>query len=214
MKYGVLGTGMVGQTLATKLVELGNDVMMGARNAQNEKARTWAESAGTGARTGTFADAARHGEVILNCTQGAVSLDALRSIARNDLAGKVLVDVANPLDFSGGALRLTISNTDSLGETIQREFPEGRVVKALNTCNCRVMVDPGRVPGEHDVFVCGNDAAAKDVVKTLLRQFGWRSIVDLGGIASARGTEQLMPFWINLYQVYGTADFNYRIVRA
>ncbi len=214
MRYGVVGTGMVGQTLGTKLVGLGHDVMMGSRSAQNEKARAWLAAVGGRARASTFADAARHGEILVNCTQGTVSLDVLRSVDRGDLAGKVLIDVANPLDFSTGSLTLSICNTDSLGESIQREFPELRVVKTLNTCNCQVMVNPDRVRGEHDVFVCGNDAAAKETVTALLRDFGWRSIIDLGNITAARATEQLLPIWVNLYGLYGTADFNFRIVRG
>ena len=106
-----------------------------------------------------------------------------------DLAGKILIDVANPLDFSGGMPpTLTPCNTDSLGESLQREFPNAKVVKTLNTCNCKVMVDPARVPGEHDLFICGNDAGAKDQVRTLLREFGWTSIIDLGDITNARAT--------------------------
>jgi predicted dinucleotide-binding enzyme len=214
MRYGVVGTAMVGQTLGTKLVGLGHDVMMGSRSAQNEKARAWLAAVGGRARASTFADAARHGEILVNCTQGTVSLDVLRSVDRGDLAGKVLIDVANPLDFSTGSLTLSICNTDSLGESIQREFPELRVVKTLNTCNCQVMVNPDRVRGEHDVFVCGNDAAAKETVTALLRDFGWRSIIDVGNIIAARATEQLLPIWVNLYGLYGTADFNFRIVRG
>jgi predicted dinucleotide-binding enzyme len=215
MNFGVLGTGMVGATLATKLVSLGHDVMMGSRTSGNDKARAWQlRMAGRG-RIGTFGEAARHGELLLNCTQGAVSLDVLRSIDRADLAGKVLIDVANPLDFSRGLPpALTISNTDSLGESIQRALPGTHVVKALNTCNSEVMVDPDRVPGEHDIFICGNSADAKATVRTLLEEFGWRSIIDLGDITRARGTEQMLPVWVSLYQLFGSPRFNFRIVRA
>ena len=135
-------------------------------------------------------------------------------MGRKDLEGKVLLDVANPLDFSHGMPpTLTICNTDSLGESIQREFPETEVVKALNTCNCRVMVDPGRVTGDHDIFVCGNNGVAKGQVKALLRDFGWRSIIDLGDITNARATEQLLPIRIRLYGQYQTGDFNFKVVR-
>jgi len=215
MNYAVLGTGMVGQTLAEKLVDLRHDVMMGSRTADNKNAQTWLERVGRHGKIGTFGDAASYGEVLLNCTSGTASLDALRSVDRSDLAGKVLIDVANPLDFSHGmSPTLAICNTDSLGESIQREFPDARVVKALNTCNCRVMVDPSRVKGDHDVFVCGNDDAAKEQVKSLLSDFGWRSIIDLGDITNARATEQLLPIWLSLSRVYGTYDFNFRIARA
>src|SRR5919199_5873986 len=143
MRIGVLGTGMVGQTLATKLVELGHEVTMGARAAGNEKAAEWASGADEGAAEGSFADAAAHGELLFNCTAGTASLDALRAAGSEELRGKVLVDVANPLDFSGGLPpRLSVANDDSLAEQIQREFPDARVVKALNTVTAAVLVAP------------------------------------------------------------------------
>jgi len=214
MKFGVVGTGVVGRTLASKLVALGHEVMIGSRSKDNPEALSWARGTGDRGKAGTFGDAARFGEILINCTQGAVSVNALRMIPRGDLKGKVLIDVANPLDLSGEMPPgLTICNRDSLGESIQREFPEAKVVKALNTCNCEVMVNPGRVNGKHDIFLCGNDAQAKEQVKQLLRDFGWESIIDLGGISSARATEQLMPIWLRLYGLYKTADFNFRIVR-
>jgi predicted dinucleotide-binding enzyme len=214
MRYAVLGTGMVGQTLATKLVELGHEVTMGSRTAGNENAQAWAKSAGARGRSGTFREAAAFGEVLINCTQGSVSIEALRSLDPKDVAGKVLIDVSNPLDFSHGMpATLTICNTDSLGESLQRAFPKANVVKALNTCNCQVMVNPGRVPGEHDIFLCGNDAGAKEFVKGLLGDFGWKSIIDLGDITAARATEQLMPTWLRLYGMYQSVDFNWRIAR-
>jgi predicted dinucleotide-binding enzyme len=215
MKFGVLGTGMVGQTLATKLVALGHEVAMGSRTANNEKARQWAAKAGPKGRAGTFKDAARFGEIVLNCTEGMVSLEALRTVDRKDLAGKILIDVANPLDGSkGGVPVLSVCNADSLGESIQREFPEARVVKSMNTCNCNVMVDPGRVKGDHDIFLCGNDPKAKEQVAALLRDFGWRSVIDLGDISNARGTEQLLPLWMRLYGLFQSPDFNFKIVRG
>ena len=192
MRIGMLGSGRVGHTLATKFIELGHDVRMGSREATNEKARGWAESAGDRASHGSFADAASFGELVFNCTAGAASLEALEQAGEAALAGKVLVDVANPLDFSLGMPPiLTVCNTDSLGEQIQRRFPDTRVVKALNTMNHEVMVDPGLVPGEHDLFVCGDDAGAKETVSELLESFGWspERIVDLGGIDASRGRE-------------------------
>ena len=177
---------MVGQALASRLAGLGHEVMMGSRTAGNANARAWQQRAGANTRIGTFQDAARFGEAILNCTQGSVSLDALRLAGPADLAGKVLIDVANPLDFSHGMPPLlTICNTDSLGESIQREFPRAKVVKALNTCNCEVMVDPARVPGEHDISPLRQRPAAKESVAALLRELGWRSIIDLGDITGA-----------------------------
>jgi predicted dinucleotide-binding enzyme len=214
MKFGVLGTGMVGQAVATKLVALGHDVCMGSRSKEHKDASAWLEQVKGKAKAGTFAETAHFGDVIVNCTRGAFSLDVLRGLDRNDLAGKILIDIANPLDMSHQPVTLTICNIDSLGESIQREFPETKVVKTLNTVNCQVMVDPKRVPGSHDLFLCGNDASAKATVTSLLRDFGWGSVIDLGDITNARATEQLLPIWIRLWQMFGTADFNFEIVRA
>jgi len=171
MRIGILGTGIVGQTLGTKLVSIGNDVKLGSRSATNEKAAGWVKATRRGASQGSFADAAAFGEVLFNCTSGKVSLDALRQAGAKNLDGKVLVDVANPLDFSKGMPpTLTVCNDDSLGERIQREFPKARVVKSLNTMSASVMVDPKVVPGDHAIFVCGNDAAAKSQVADILKK--------------------------------------------
>jgi hypothetical protein len=211
----MLGTGMVGQTLGTKLVALGHEVKMGAREPNNEKAAAWAKSAGGKASHGTFADAAAFGELIFNCTLGAAALDVLAAAGADHLRGKILVDTTNPLDFSRGMPpSLFAGNTDSLGERIQAAYPEVRVVKALNTINASVMVDPGRVGGgDHDTFVSGNDAAAKATVTALLQSFGWKRIVDLGDITTARGTESYLALWIRLWGTVGSPDFNIKIVR-
>lgn len=215
MKIGVLGTGMVGEAIASRLVGLGHEVKMGSRQAGNEKAKAWAETAGTGASEGSFADAAAFGELLFNCTSGMHSVAALESAGAEKLAGKVLVDVANALDFSGGLPpKLGVCNTDSLGEQIQRAFPEARVVKALNTMNAAVMVDPASVPGAHDVFVCGDDAEAKREVGELLQSFGWPAdrIRDLGGIVTARGPEMYVTLWLALYGTLGDGAFNIAVV--
>jgi predicted dinucleotide-binding enzyme len=202
VKIGVLGTGNVGRTIAAKLVELGHDVRVGSRTAKDDAV--------------TFADAAAHGELVFNCTAGDASLAALRMAEEGNLAGKILVDVANPLDFSHGMPPiLAVCNADSLGEEIQRSLPRSKVVKALNTVNCNVMVDPSVVPGEHDVFVCGNDESAKNEVRELLGSFGWPAerINDLGDITAARGTEMYLPLWLRLIGVTGSPNFNIRVVR-
>ena len=214
MRIAVLGTGVVGRTLGSKLVELGHEVRMGSRHAGNENAAEWA--AGAGASAGDFADAAGFGEMILNCTSGTGSLEALMAAGAQNLAGKVLIDVANPLDFSRGfPPTLTIANTDSLGEAIQRAFPEVRVVKALNTVNCAVMVDPSRVPGDHVLFMCGDDAEAKRDTLSLLGEMGWPAerVLDLGDIGAARGMEMYLPLWLRLWGALGTGIFNVKVVR-
>jgi predicted dinucleotide-binding enzyme len=214
MRIGVLGTGAVGRRIATKLVELGHEVTMGSRSAESEALLEWVQEAGGDARGGTFADASSAAELIFNCTSGEASLEALAAASAESLAGKVLVDVANPLDFSQGMPpTLSVCNDDSLGERIQAAFPEARVVKALNTMNNQVMTEPGRLPGAHNVFVCGEDAGAKAAVGELLQEFGWapEQIIDLGGIAAARGTEMYLPLWLCLMGSLGTADFNIQV---
>ena len=215
VRIGILGTGVVGQTIGGKLVELGHDVKLGSRTTTNEKAAKWVAQNGARASQGTFADAASFGEMVFNCTSGTVSLEALRSAGSTNLAGKVLVDVANPLDFSRGMPpTLSVSNSDSLGEQIQREFPDAKVVKTLNTMNTGVMVNPSSVPGEHDVFICGNNVDAKSRVSELLRSFGWRNIIDLGDISAARGAEMVLPIWLRLMATLKTATFNFHIARG
>lgn len=216
MKVAVLGTGAVGKAIASKLVDLGHDVVMGSRTADNPAAAEWSAAAGESGSPAEYAVAAGECEMVFNCTAGAGSLEALGLAGEDALAGKVLVDVANPLDFSGGMPpSLLVSNTDSLGEQIQRGFPAARVVKALNTVNCEVMVDPSRVPGDHDIFMCGNDDGAKSEVRGLLVSFGWpdTSIIDLGDISAARATESYLPLWVRLWGVLETGDFNVKVVR-
>ncbi len=213
-KIAILGTGMVGDALGTKLASLGHSVKMGSRSADNVKAVAWAAKNGETASNGTFAEAAAYGEIIINCTAGKVTLEALQLAGRENLQGKILVDVANPLDFSKGMPpTLGVCNTDSLGELIQRQFADVKVVKALNTLNCDLMVNPGLLKDAGNIFICGNDSAAKAEVEKLLRTFGWENIIDLGDISAARGTEQMLPVWIRLMSTLGTPMFNFSIVK-
>jgi predicted dinucleotide-binding enzyme len=214
MRFGILGTGTVGQTLGTRLVQLGHDVKLGSRTAANEKAAKWVSAAGEHATHGTFADAAVFGEMVFNCTGGMVSLAALNEAGAENLKNKVVVDVSNPLDFSHGfPPTLTVCNTDSVAEQIQRAFPDAKVVKALNTMTASLMVNPAAVPGDHDLFLCGNDADAKARVTELLRSFGWRGILDLGDITAARGMEMILPIWLRLMGTFKTPMFNFHIAR-
>ena len=207
---------MVGQTLGTKLVSLGHDVKMGARDAKNEKAASFSAKSGDKASHGTFADAAAFGEILFVCTNGNGTLPALRAAGADNLAGKVLVDISNPLDFSKGMPpTLFAGNSDSLGELIQKEFPDAKVVKTLNTINCALMVDPGKVAGgDHTVFLSGNDAGAKARVREILEGwFGWKHVLDLGDVTTARGVESYLHLWLRAYMALGTADFNVKIVK-
>jgi len=214
MRIGILGTGVVGQTIGSRLAQLGHDVMLGARTATNEKATKWASENKPRGTHGTFADAAQFGEIVFNCTSGLVSLDALTAAGAANLDSKTLVDVANPLDFSQGfPPTLTISNTESVAERIQAAFPGAKVVKTLNTVTAAVMVNTSLVSGDHDVFVSGNDAAAKAQVTELLRSFGWRAVIDLGDITSARGAEMVLPIWLRLMGAFKTPIFNFHIAR-
>jgi len=215
MRIGILGTGTVGKTLATKLVKLGHDVRMGSRKSGGEKAKGWLKEAGGKSSEGAFADAAAHAEMVFNCTAGMASLDALRAAGAQNLHGKVLIDVSNPLDFSRGMPpTLTVCNTDSLGEQIQKAFPEAKVVKTLNTVTAALMVDPSVIPGVHTMFVSGNDTKAKSEVIQLLHEgFGWKDVIDLGDITAARAQEMYLPLWLRLYMKFQTPNVNVHAVR-
>lgn len=217
---------MVGRAIAARLSELGHTVTIGTRDPAATLARPgdergtppfaqWqAEHQNVTLRA--YSQVAPDADLVINATSGSGSLSALQAAGAAQLDGKVLLDIANPLDFSAGfPPTLFVSNTDSLAEQIQRAFPNTRVVKSLNTMYCGVMVDPSHLSGEHDVFVAGDDDDAKTVVKGLLREFGWKeaNIVDLGGLRAARGTEMFLPLWLSMMQANGSGDFNIRIVR-
>ncbi|BEP11997.1 NAD(P)-binding domain-containing protein [Acidothermaceae bacterium B102] len=215
MRYAVLGTGSVGQAIAGKLQDLGHDVVMGSRSADNPTALEWADPRNI--RVRTFRDAAAWAERVVNATNGLGSLEALTMAGEDNLRGKVLVDVANAMDLSNGFPPfLHVDSNDSLGEQLQRAFPETQVVKALNTMNASVMVDPGSVPGDHVVLLCGNDADAKQSVTALLGEIGWPEsrVLDLGDISNARGTELYLMLWVRLMGPVGTHLFNIAVLRG
>lgn len=227
MKIAVLGTGVVGQTIAAKLAEIGHAVTIGTRYPEETRARTEPGSYGqpsfsawlaqnSGVQLGSFEEAARFGEVVFNATNGMGSLEALRQVGEANLNGKILIDIANPLDFSRGMPpTLSVSNTDSLSEQIQRSFPQVKVVKTLNTVTASLMVNPGLVGnGEHTIFVSGNDPAAKGLVRDWLANwFGWKDILDLGDITTARGVEMYLPLWLGLWGSMGTGMLNIKVVK-
>lgn len=215
MKIGILGTGIVGKTLGTKLAKLGHDVRMGSRAAGGEKAKAWVKETGSKSSEGTFADAAAHGEIVFNCTSGMASLEALKAAGAKNLQGKVLVDVSNPLDFSKGMPpTLSVCNTDSLGEQIQRAYPTAKVVKSLNSVTAAAMVEPSLIPGAHTMFVSGNDAKAKAEVINLLKSgFGWKEVMDLGDITGARSQEMILPLWLRLFINLKTPNVSIHVAR-
>ena len=226
MRFGILGTGVVGKTVAARLDGMGHEVMMGTRDPEETMSRSEQDQYGNPpfstwqqehpeVRLGAFAEAAAHGEMVANATAGSASLEALEMAGEDNLNGKILIDISNPLDFSRGMPpTLWVSNTDSLGERIQGRFPEAKVVKTLHTMNAYVMVDPAQLAGaDHTVFVSGDDAEAKAEVGELLRSFGWTDIIDLGDITTARGTEMLMPIWLRLFGALQKPVFNFKIVR-
>jgi predicted dinucleotide-binding enzyme len=231
VRITVLGTGLVGRLLAAKLDNLGHDVAVGTRDPAATLARTeWTKTGDVdtspysqwqeehpGIRLLAFPEAGAHAELVLNATGGASSLQALALVGASNLAGKVLLDLALPLDFSTGfPPTLTVANTDSLGEQIQRAYPDAKVVKSLTSVFCQVMVEPSRIPGEHNLFVAGNDDEAKQTVRALLESFGWpgESIIDLGDITAARAAEMYSRMYFTLVNALGTFELNINIIRA
>ena len=215
-KIAVLGTGMVGNAIGTKMVALGYEVCMGSRTAGNEKAAAWAKANGSKASAGTFADAAASADIIFLCTKGDATLEVLKLAKPENFAGKIVIDISNPLDFSKGMPPSLIpqwTNTNSLGEEVQKALPGARVVKSLNIVNCEIMVNPRKTGGEPTMFVSGNDAGAKDEVSGILKQFGWTDIIDLGDLSGARGLEMLLPIWLRTWQSTQNGHFAFKIVR-
>ena len=225
MKITILGTGVVGQTIASRFIELHHQVAMGTRNPHETVQRTEANrmtgtsfsewhKKNSGVKLMAFKDAVKDADLVVNATSGSVSIDVLNMVGKDILEDKVLLDIANPLDFSQGMPpKLFVCNTGSLAEQIQTAFPKTKVIKSLNTMNAVIMMHPVTIAGDHNVFVCGNDAGAKQLVKDLLYSVGWKheSILDLGDITAARGTEMLLPIWLQLYGSMGHANFNFHI---
>ncbi|HSL45854.1 MAG TPA: NAD(P)-binding domain-containing protein [Anaerolineales bacterium] len=216
MQIGILGSGVTAQTIGSKLVQLGHEVMLGSRDEANPPAVAWAkEEGGQHALYGTFMNAASFGEIIFNCTLGSASMNALQQAGEENLRGKILIDTSNPLDRSTDMWSLTVCNDDSLGEQIQRAFPETKVVKTLNTVNANVMVDPAKLLEQTHVFVSGDDIEAKATVVRILRDwFGWKQIIDLGGIETARGVEMYVLLWHQLRNAISSQRFNLKIVTS
>lgn len=215
-KIGILGTGIVGKTIGSKLIQLGYEVKIGSRTATNEKAIAWAKANGNKALTGTFADVATFGEIVFNCTKGEVTLEVFKQAGIENFDGKTIIDISNPLDFSQGMppiLAPQYSNSNSLGEEVQKLLPNAYVVKTLNIVNCEVMVEATKSGGVPTMFVCGNNADAKEAVQGILNQFGWTDIMDLGDISTARGTEMMLPIWLRIYLSTQNGYFGFKVIR-
>ena len=225
MNIAVLGTGMVGQAIAARLHDLGHSVVVGTRDPQATRARTEPDGMGNppfatwlaahqGLALDTFAEAAAGAELVVNASSGIATLDVLGLAGAENLAGKPLLDIANPLDFSNGfPPTLFVKDTDSLAEQVQRTFPDAQVVKALNTLTAALMVDPKSLGESSTIFVSGDHAQAKATVVSLLESFGHDDVIDLGALETARGTEMLLPVWLRLMGTLGTGTFNFKIVR-
>lgn len=226
MKIAIIGTGGVGRALAAALSAAHHEVAIGTRHVQNTLTNTEPDMFGNPPFAQwqkehaeiellSFPDAGAFGDVVINASSGANSLSALQTVGAENLSGKVLLDIALPLDLSQGLPpTLTVSNNDSLAEQIQREFPETFVVKSLNTVAFPIMVEPARVPGDHNLFVAGNNEKAKGVVIDLLAEVGWpnSSIIDLGDITGARGAEMYSRLYFTLAGALETFDFNIKII--
>ena len=216
MQIGILGSGVTAQTIGSKLIQLGHEVMLGSRDEANANAVAWAkDQTGQHALYGTFMNAASFGEIVFNCTLGSGSLAALEQAGAENLSGKILIDTSNPLDRSTDQWSLTVCNDDSLGEQIQRAYPETKVVKTLNTVNANVMVDPAKLLEQTHVFVSGDDIEAKAMVVRILRDwFGWKQIIDLGGIETSRSVEMYVLLWHSLRNAISSQRFNIKVVTS
>jgi hypothetical protein len=215
MKYGVLGTGDVAQTIASKLIELGHTVMLGSRESNNQKSLEWSKKNGKNAKIGTFKETAIFGERIFNCVKGIFAIDALKSAEINNLKGKILIDLTNPYIYKDGHIILDskYSGHTSLGEEIQKLIPETKVVKTLNYLGCNLMTNPQKLNDDITGFYCGNDVKAKESVKEILNNFGWKETFDLGDITMARYTEMLGAFWVPVYGQLGNMNWGLKLVK-
>jgi predicted dinucleotide-binding enzyme len=213
MKIGILGTGDVGRALGNAFIALGHEVMMGSRDAHNEKAGAWASTSGINASTGTFAVAAKFGEVVVLALSWSGAENALKLADSDNLAGKVVIDAMNPLRYESGKLpTLALGHTDSAGEQVQRWLPSARVVKAFNSVGFAHMFKPDFPGGPPDMFICGNDDAAKQTVTAILKDFGW-STIDIGGIEGSRVLEPLCILWVGYGMRTGTWNHAFKLLR-
>jgi predicted dinucleotide-binding enzyme len=213
MKIGILGTGDVGRALGNGFIALGHEVKMGSRDARNEKALAWASTAGINASAGTFADAVEFGDVVVLALLWAGAENAIKLAGPENFAGKVVIDAINPLLFEPGkGPTLAIGHTDSAGEQVQRWLPSAHVVKAFNIVGYAHMFKPDFPCGPPDMFICGNDAAAKLTVTEILKEFGWPTI-DIGGIEGSRLLEPLCVLWVGYALSARSGNHAFKLLR-
>ena len=215
MKYGILGTGNVAQTIGSKLIQLGHQVKLGSRNANNEKALAWAKNNGKNASAGTFKDAASFGDRIFNCVHGVNSIEAITSAGIENFKNKILIDISNPYNYKDGHIIIDpkYSGNTCLGEEIQKFLPDAKVVKTLNYLGYNLMTNPDSLAEPITGFYLGNDNKAKEVVNQILHDFGWKDTLDIGDISMSRYTEMLGAFWVPVYGKVGNMNWGFKLVR-
>jgi hypothetical protein len=212
-RVGVLGSGEVGRSLAGGFLGHGHDVMIGSRDPGKPELREWLSGDGAGARAGTFAQTAEHGELLVLAVLGNAAPDAIADAGRDNFSGKVVIDATNPLDFSDGfPPKLSVSGEDSLGERVQRGLPDAKVVKAFNTIGSPYFVDPKFSVGEPTMLIAGDDAGAKSTVGDVLADFGWSDIVDIGGIEGSRELEAICIVWVKIGGARGSWDHGFKLL--
>lgn len=216
MKVGILGSGEVGQRLGDGFIELGHTVKIGTRDSQ--KVAAWVEkhggtnSSGAKASAGSFEEAAAFGDIIVIATLWTGTQNAIEMSGQANFAGKVVIDVTNPLDFSSTPPRLAVGHTDSAGETIQRLLPDSKVVKAFNIVGNPLMLHPDFPGGRPTMFVCGNDEDAKNLVRNVAFSLGWETD-DIGGIEGSRLLEPLAMLWIVQYFRSKNGNHAFKLLR-
>ena len=214
MKIGILGTGDVGKALGNGFVALGHEVKMGSREAGNQKAADWAKTAGALGSAGTFAEAVEFADVVVLALLWSGTENALKLAGPGKFAGKAVIDATNPLTFEPGKPpALALGHTDSGGEQVQRWLPSARVVKAFNIVGHALMFKPQLPGGPPDMFICGNDKAAKQTVTEILAAFGWPAI-DVGGIEGSRLLEPLCILWVGYGMSTGTFNHAFKLLRS
>jgi len=212
-KVGIIGSGAVAQALGRGFASSGHETKLGSRTPDSEKVRAWVAATGMGASSGTFAEAAAFGEVLVIATLGSAVGEAIALAGPTHFGGKLVIDTTNPLDFSKGMPPgLFLGITDSLGEVVQRKLPSAKVVKCFNTVPSGQMFKP--TFADVEMLICGNDKIAKGQVANLLQEFGWEGTIDIGGIDGARWLEALVPLWVRTCTALKSRNVVFKALRT